>query len=81
MARIRFEKYNMTGVREKTITLPMFLLRIVMWMMPRSTLNDMAARGLDLRAAIEASRQGVFYRREFPIRERGVDKRLVVSLV
>lgn len=81
MARIRFEKYSKTGMREKTITLPMFLLRIVMWMMPRNTLKEMAAKGLDLRAAMEASRQGVFYRREFPIRERGEDKRLVVSLV
>lgn len=79
MARVRFEKF-VDGVREQSFAIPMFALRLFVWLLPASAMSGLHAKGLDLRAIVNAGRDGVFYRKAIEIREHGVDKRLVVSL-
>jgi len=79
MIRVRFEKF-VGDMREQMFTVPIFVLRLAVWLLPASAVRALLQKGLDLRAILAASRSGSFYRCELEVREKQVEKRLVVSL-
>ncbi|CAB3665268.1 MAG: hypothetical protein J0I68_00835 [Achromobacter sp.] len=76
---LKIEKF-IDGQHEKTIKAPAFLVSLASKMLPESGHSKLMAQGINLRAMAQAKRSGTAYSTSFSVRERGISKRIVVSL-
>ena len=76
---LKIEKF-ISEKREKSLHFP----NIVVWMakrfLPNAAQIELAAKGISLPAIEEARKNGKSYQAEFTVRERGIQKRVVVIL-
>lgn len=79
MVNVKVEKF-VDGKREKSFSVPVFVLRIANVILPGAALDSLAKRGLNVRQLVEAKRTGSSYTATMRVRECGVEKKVVVSL-
>ncbi|PSJ62218.1 hypothetical protein C7I85_07850 [Mesorhizobium soli] len=79
MARLTIEKF-IDGKRETAFTMPAFVLGLARAIMPKSALASLESQGLDLPGLLEAKRAGKPCTKSFHVSEKGVSKKIVVSL-
>ena len=79
MVNVKVQKF-VDGKRETSFSVPVFVLRIAHAMLPGAALDALARRGLNVRQLVEAKRSGSSYTATLRVRERGVEKKVVVSL-
>ncbi|WP_196259575.1 hypothetical protein [Pelagibacterium limicola] len=65
---------------EASYTVPAFLVRFADKVLPRAAISALAGQGIDIPAIAEARRKGNAYSRSFDVVERGISKRVFVSL-
>ena len=80
MSKLKIEKF-INGKHETTISVPTFLIGVAKTLFPESALTALASRGINVRAIAEAKSQGAAYSTSIDVREHGIDKKIVVSLI
>lgn len=68
------------GRHEKTIKAPAFFISLANRILPQSGHAKLLAQGINLREMALANQRGASYSTSFSVRERGVDKKIVISL-
>jgi hypothetical protein len=79
VVNVKVEKF-VDGKRDLSFSVPVFVLRIANVILPAAALDSMARRGLNVRQLVDAKRTGASYTATMRVRERGVEKKVVVSL-
>lgn len=79
MVKVKIEKF-VEGKHETSISVPAFILGIAKALLPGSALSSLATKGIDVQEIMDAKLKGVAYKRTVNVRERGVSKKVVVSL-
>ena len=79
MAKVLVEKF-IAGRPEMHFSFPSQLLGWATVVLPRSALASLAGRGIDVTALLRARKRGVRYSSAIDVLEKGVLKRVVVSL-
>ncbi len=79
MVNLKVQKF-VDGERETSFSVPAFILRIANAILPGAALDALGKRGLNVRQLVEAKRTGSSYTATLCVRERGVEKKVVVSL-
>jgi len=79
MATVLVEKF-VEGRYETSFKVPTSMLRLANRFLPGAALSALADRGLELQSILVAHARGETYTETFMVRERGVLKRIVVSL-
>ncbi len=80
MGTLQIEKF-IDGKHETTFSIPTFLIRIVQTLLPQSAIIALEKRGINLQAIADAKKQGVSYSTTLNVREKGIDKKIVISLI
>ncbi len=70
----------MDGKREASFSVPVVVLRIANAVLPSAAVGALASRDLNVRQLLEARSSGSGYRATLNVRERGLTKKIVVSL-
>ena len=79
MAKVKIEKF-IDGKHETSISVPAFVLGIARTLLPESALSSLANNGINVREIMEAKHKGIAYMASVDVCERGVSKKVVVSL-
>jgi hypothetical protein len=79
VGNVKVQKF-VDGKREISFSVPVFILRIANLILPGAALDALATRGLNVRHLVQAKRRGSSYTATLRVRERGVEKKVVVSL-
>jgi len=80
MSTLQIEKF-IDGKHETTFSIPTFILRIAQILLPQSALIALEKRGINLQEIADAKKQGISYSTTLDVREKGIDKRIVISLI
>jgi hypothetical protein len=80
MAKVKIEKF-VDEEHERSLRLPVTVLAIAQTFLPRSALDSLARKGLDVREILDTARNGTGYSKTVYVREHGVSKKIVVSLI
>lgn len=80
MKKIKIEKY-IQDTLDESFTVPVAFIRILTSLLPHSALVALHDNGFDLDNIIMASKQDKPYQAEASIEEKGVMKRIVITLV
>jgi len=79
MTRLKIEKF-VHGQHETTLSVPLFAVRALNAVLPSSALGALGMNGIDVAEILKAKRLGAGYSTTLDVCERGVTKRIVVSL-
>lgn len=79
MATVKIEKF-IDGKHETTFTVPFFLLRLLNLLMPGTALRALTHKGINVAEILAAGHLRQPYSTAIHVRERGIDKKVVVSL-
>lgn len=79
MAKVKIEKF-IDGKHETSFNVPVFVLDIARALLPESALISMARRGINLREILDANDRGIAYAVSIEVRERGINKKILISL-
>lgn len=80
MAKVKIEKFVGEDY-ERSLRIPVQVLTIARMLLPRSALDSLARKGLDIREILDTARNGTGYTKTVYVREHGVSKKIVVSLI
>ncbi len=79
MSKITVEKY-VAGTLENSFGVPLFAVNILAQLLPASASKELAGRGIDLQAILNAKQQGTSYRSSAEVTEDGVEKTVVITV-
>ena len=79
VAKIKIEKF-INGEHETSFNVPAFVFGLARTLLPESALYSLAKSGINVRAILEAKDKGVTYTASVDVCERGINKKVVVSL-
>jgi hypothetical protein len=71
---------NIGAQRETFFTIPIFVLGMAKTLLPESALSSLTNSCINLREILEAKDKGIACAASVDVRERGISKKVVVSL-
>lgn len=80
MSTLQIEKF-IDGKHETTFSIPTFFMGIMQTLLPKSAIIALEKRGINLQAIADAKKQGTGYSTTLNVREKGIDKKIVMSLI
>lgn len=76
---LKIEKY-INEKREQSLRFPNLVVWMARRLLPNAAQTELAAKGISLPAIDEARKNGQSYQTELTILERGIEKRVIVTL-
>ena len=76
---LKIEKY-INEKREQSLHFPNLVVWMARRLLPNAAQTELAAKGISLPAIDEARKNGQSYQAELTILERGIEKRVIVTL-
>ncbi len=79
MANLKIEKF-VGETHNTTIKVPLLMLRVATKLLPKKTLTALEAKGIDVKQIFQAETSGGTYRKAIEVRERGINKKIILSV-
>ncbi|GEM_PF-1457830 len=79
MKTLKIQKI-VNGQHENTINVPVALVDVLTFILPKSAVSELQQHGIDLPALTAACKEGVAYTRTIELREGGVLKQVIISV-
>jgi hypothetical protein len=79
MSKIKIEKF-VKGELKNSFSVPELVLKLIAQLLPEQAVGDLAHRGVDIKAILEAQKLGAPYSASVEVTEGGVQKTVVISV-